>query len=125
MTRRIDRINVLLRQEISRILAAELRDPRMASMVSVTRVEASPDLSRAKVFVSVYGDGSEKANTLKALKSGAGFIRRNMRHNLTFKTLPYLEFHLDDSIERGSEILELIREVAPGPETVEQSEHAS
>ena len=124
MTRRIDRVNVLLRQEISRILATELRDPRLAAMVSITRVDTSPDVSQAKIFVSVYGDGSEKAGTLKALKSAAGFIRSNMRHALTLKTLPSLEFYLDESIERGAEILDMIREVAPGPETIEQSEPA-
>ena len=120
MARRIDRVNVLLRQEISRILAADLRDPRLAAMVSVTRVDTSPDLSQAKVFVSVYGDSSEKDGTLRALKSAAGFIRRKMRNELAFKTLPSLQFYLDDSIERGSEILDMIREIAPGPETVEQ-----
>ena len=125
MTRRIDRINVILRQEISQILAADLRDPRLASMVSVTRVDTSPDVSKAEVYVSVYGDGTEKKGTLRALKSAAGFIRRNMRHKITLRTLPSLEFYLDDSIERGSEILDMIREIAPGPEPVEQSENSS
>ena len=108
MPRRMDRINVLLRQEISRVLAVELRDPRVSSIVSVTHVDASADLRNAKVFVSVLGDQSEKRSTLKALKSAAGFIRHSMRPHLTLKAIPSLDFMLDESIEHGAELLQMI-----------------
>jgi ribosome-binding factor A len=115
MTRRIDRINDLLREEISRIIASELRDPRLPPVVSITRVEVSQDLHYAKVFVSVMGDREGKLNALKALKSASGFIHRNARRNLALKTVPTFEFVLDESIERGAEVLELIKEVGGGP----------
>ena len=60
MSRRIDRVNVLLRQEISRVLTVELSDPRLASVVSITHVDSSSDLRHAKVFVSVLGDLTAK-----------------------------------------------------------------
>ena len=120
MSRRMDRVNVLLRQEISRVLAVELRDPRLASLVSVTFVDTSTDLRHAKVFVSVLGGQSDKQDTLTALKSAAGFIHRSMRQRLTLRAVPTLDFYLDDSIERGAEMLEMIKEVAPKPETNEQ-----
>lgn len=116
MTRRTDRVNVLLRQELSRVVADELRDPRLASIVSVTHVETAPDLRHAKAFVSVLGGPPEKLNTLKALRSAAGFIRRNMRQNLALKEVPSFTFYLDESIERGAEVLEIINEVAPSTE---------
>ena len=119
MTRRMERVNVVLRQEISRVLAAELRDPRLSSMVSVIRVEASPDLGMARVYVSVLGDRTDKNSTLKALRSASGFVRKRIRHSLSLKTVPSVEFHLDESIEQGAKILKLINDVAPGPETNE------
>ena len=117
MSRRMDRVNALLREEISRVVASDLKDPRLSSMVTVTLVDTSGDLRHARVFFSVLGDRADKLRTLKALKSAAGYIHRHVRQNLTLKVVPSLEFHLDDSIERGNEILEMIREVAPGPAT--------
>ena len=111
MTRRLDRVNVLLRQEISQVLATELKDPRLYSMVSVTRVEATRDLNLAKVHVSVYGDLTDKRKAMKALRSAAGFIRRNMRSKLALRSVPTLNFVLDDSIEMGAEMLQTINEV--------------
>ena len=109
----MDRINVLLRQEISRVLATEMRDPRLSSMASVTRVEASADLHHAKVFVSVLGETVDKDETLSALDSAAGFIHRSLRKKLAIKTAPTLRFYIDSSIEQGAELLEIIRQVSP------------
>lgn len=113
MNRRMDRVNVLLRQEISRVMATELRDPRLSTVVSVTYVDASPDLRHAKVYISVLGDENQKKNTLIALKSASGFIHRAMREGIGMKSLPFLYFYLDNSIERGAEILDMIHQVAP------------
>lgn len=120
MTRRLDRINVLLRQEISRLLVGELKDPRLSSMVSITEVDTSPDLRHARVYVSVLGDEQAKRSTLQALKSASGFIHRSMRENLALKTVPALDFYLDESIERGAELLEKIRQVTSGPANSEK-----
>ncbi len=117
MTRRLDRINVLLRQEISRLLAGELKDPRLSSVVSITEVDTSPDLRHARVYVSVLGDEQAKRSTLQALKSASGFIHRSMRESLALKTVPALDFYLDESIERGAELLEKIRQVTSGPDS--------
>ena len=122
MNRRMERVNVLLRQEISRVLAVELRDPRLSSMVSVIRVDSSPDLGRAKVFVSVLGDQAAKKTTLRGLKSAAGFIHRNLRRNLALKTVPSLGFYLDESIEQGAELLEIIKNVAPPAQADEEAQ---
>jgi len=112
MARRIDRVNVLLRQEISRVLAVELNDPRLSTLVSITRVSASSDLRQAKVYVSVYGDATDKKEALIGLKSAARYIHRAIRENISLKFIPHLEFHLDESIERGDEVLEMIDQVS-------------
>ena len=117
MNRRINRINGLLREEISRILTTELRDPRMSAIVSVTHVDASSDLRYAKVYISVLGDEKEKRGTLRALRSGSGFIHWNLRKHLAFKAVPSLEFILDESIEQGAKMLELIDSLASEAES--------
>jgi len=119
MNRRIERVNAVLRQEISRILATELKDPRISSMVSVIRVDTTPGLRSAKVYVSVLGDQTDKSNTIKALRSGAGFVRKNMR--VTLRSVPVIEFHLDETIEQGANVLNLINKAARGSEATEAS----
>ncbi len=115
MVRRIERVNVLLRQEISTILSNELNDPRLSSMVTVTSVEAARDLHSARVFVSVLGRPDQKRDTLVALKDASGFVRKRLRRSVTLRSVPTLEFTLDESIERGVEMLKLIDEVTPSP----------
>ena len=77
------------------------------------RVSASRDLRLARVYVSVMGDEAAKQNTLRALKSAAGFIHRTIRGRLDLRNTPVLEFYIDESIEQGAELLRLIKEVAP------------
>ncbi len=116
MNRRIDRVNSLLREQISQILADELSDPRLSSMVSVTRVSCSRDFSSAKVLVSVLGTPEEKGKTLAGLRSAAGYVRKSLLSRTSLKKAPSVDFVVDDSIERGAELLKLIDAVAPEPE---------
>ena len=116
MSRRIDRINGVLRQAISRVLAEELRDPRLSDIVSVVRVDTSPDLSNAKVYISVLGDHEAKTSSLKALKSASGFVHRGIRDQVSLRAVPSIRFFLDESIEEGAELLKLIADVTPDVE---------
>ena len=116
MSRRTERINAQLRSEISKMIATEIKDPRISGIVSIMRVDATVDLSYAKVFVSVYGTDADKRNTLKALSSAARFIQRELLRRLTIRTMPYLSFRLDESIEQGNEILALIDSLDIPPE---------
>ena len=113
MPRRVDRVNVVLREAISSVLAEDLRDPRLGGMVSVVRVDASPDLGSARVYVSVLGDDDAKAGSMKALKSASGFVHRRLRQKVTLRSVPAVEFRLDESIEAGSDVLSLISRVRP------------
>ena len=115
MTRRTERINDLLREEISTLVRRELKDPRIGGLVSVTEVDVSPDLSRAKAFVSVLGSDEEKVATLQALQAAAHFLQRELRKRLTIRRIPELAFLPDDSLERGARLLALIEQAQEDP----------
>lgn len=106
-SKRIVRIN----EEIQKALAASLRnvkDPRVqGTMISITRVETTPDLRYAKVYVSFLED-SKAADALKGLKSAAGYLRRELGTALNLRYTPELQWALDDSITYGARMLELI-----------------
>jgi ribosome-binding factor A len=124
MSRRLDRVNHLLQQEIAELLTRELKDPRLGVMVSITGVETSPDLRTAKVFVSIYGSETESEQALEALRGAAGFLRRELSARLRMKQVPALVFERDRSIERGARIAQLLREVAAEREARAKAEPA-
>ena len=113
MSRRMDRVNMLVRQEISRILSVEMNDPRLSSLITITEVQTSRDLRNAKVYFSVFGDEDTKQSALAAMENAGGFIHRTMKRNLKLKFAPVLSFQLDESIEQGTEMLDLISRNAP------------
>jgi ribosome-binding factor A len=116
MSRRQERINRLMRQEISELLAREVKDPRLPSVTSVTYVDVSADLRYAKVSVSVLGRTAEKENALLTLNSAAGFLRRSLRQRLRLRTVPDLIFSLDDSIERSQELISMLDNLSDNDE---------
>ncbi len=124
MSRRLDRVNHLLQQEIAELLTRELKDPRLGVMLSITGVETSPDLRTAKVYVSIYGSETESEQALEALRGAAGFLRRELSARLRMKQVPVLIFERDRSIERGARIAELLREVAAEREARAKAEPA-
>jgi len=118
---RIERLDSLIRQELSQLLQRQVKDPRLGSFVTVTEVSVSADLKYAKVFVSCMGSGEVKEDTLSGLAAASGFLRRQLAKRLRLRRIPELSFHWDDSIERGAHILQLIDEVSSS-ETPEQGD---
>ncbi len=112
--RRQQRINQLLREEIADLLRNETDDPVLASLISVTEVEITPDYERAKVFVSYLEEGEEGAAIMKRLQRAARFYRRELAERLNLKHTPELVFVKDESIARGTRVLQLLRQVSPG-----------
>ncbi len=111
MAHRIERVNSLIRQEISELLQRQVKDPRLGNFVTVTEVVTSADLKYAKVFVSRIGNPEEKQEVLSVLASASGFFRRELAKRLKLRYTPELSFHWDDSIERGDRIQQLIDKV--------------
>ena len=112
MNRRTLRVSELLRQEISLVLQRQIRDPRLRSLISVTKVETSPDLREAKVFVSVMGDPSKKEAALQGLTSATGYLKRAIGDALPLRHVPRLTFALDDSLEKGEEVFRVMNQLA-------------
>ena len=118
MSRRIDRVNELLRHEISRLLARQIKDPRLGGVISITRVSTSNDLRAAEVFLSVMGDQATKLTALDGIRSASTFLRRELRQRLTMRYTPFLTFSLDETFEETEHILGImdsIRDEEPGP----------
>lgn len=106
----IDRISEDIKREIISIMR-ELKDPRVSSMLTVVKVEVSGDLSYAKVYISTI-EGIEAAKaSVKGLESAAGYIRKQLGTRLHLRKSPELKFIADDSIEKGMDIFEKIKEL--------------
>ena len=112
VSRRIERINHLLRQEIADLLTREVKDEALSSaMISIIEVETAPDLHSAKVYFSVYGDDEVVEAAEAHLKRASGFLHRNLKERLNLRHIPHLEFILDRSLARGDRIMRLMRTI--------------
>ncbi|MDD5556839.1 MAG: 30S ribosome-binding factor RbfA [bacterium] len=110
MTRRTERVERLIVEEASAIILRELKDPRVG-YVTVTGARVSPDLSHARVFVSVLGDAEAKERTMNGIRSAAGFIQRLLAGRVQLKVIPHLEFALDETLDRGLHIMDLLKRI--------------
>ncbi|MBI2957471.1 MAG: 30S ribosome-binding factor RbfA [Chloroflexi bacterium] len=108
MSYRLSKINHQIQRELSELLQREVKDPRLGGMVTITEVSTSPDLSYARVMVSIMGTPEEKDDVFKALSAAKNFLRRELGDRLGLRRTPELDFHRDESIERGAHLLELI-----------------
>lgn len=106
---RMRRVNEAVREVLSARIAEGLQDPRIG-FVTVTAVDTSPDLRRARVYVSVLGDEAERERTLAGLASSHGVLQAAIAAELRMKRTPTLDFVYDESIERGMRIHELLEE---------------
>jgi ribosome-binding factor A len=106
-------VDELLRQEIGSIVAREVADPRVG-FATITSVETTPDLRHAKVWVSVIGQPAERAATLAALRRAMPFVRHELGTRLRIKRIPDLHIQLDDTAERGTRVLQLLRDLEAG-----------
>jgi ribosome-binding factor A len=113
MARRIERVNEVLRAEISEIVQREMRDPRLDTMLSITEVETSQDMRHAKVHVSVLGSPEQFDAAMKALDAAKPFLHRQLRQRLPdLRLIPDLAFRRDTSMERGARLTTLLNALA-------------
>ncbi|MEE9202624.1 MAG: 30S ribosome-binding factor RbfA [Dehalococcoidia bacterium] len=112
MSRRTQRLNDLLREELGQLLLHQVRDPRLSGVITVTSVEVASDLSLARVFISALGGQEEKAEAMKGMTAASGYLRRELAQRLSLRRMPRLEFYRDDSIQEGVETLSLIQKVS-------------
>ncbi|HYA12040.1 MAG TPA: 30S ribosome-binding factor RbfA [Thermodesulfovibrionales bacterium] len=107
--KRSQRVSDLLRKEIADIIIYRLKDPRIG-FITVTGVDVTDDIKIARVYVSIFQD-EERKTTLEILNSAKSFIRCELSKRLRMKFIPSIEFRLDTSIEYGSRIEKLLKEI--------------
>ena len=113
MSQRTEKVDELLRQEITSIVARDVADPRIG-FVTITSVETTSDLRHAKVWVSVIGQPAERTAAVKALGRAMPFVRHELGTRLRMRRIPDLHVELDDTAERGTRVLRLLHDLEAG-----------
>ncbi len=111
MVERVDRLNSLLQEVIAEVIMREIRNPKISKLLTVKKVEITKDLHYAKVYISMLGSDLEKKETLKALKSAAGYISKHAAAKVVMRYFPTLTFHLDETIEDEIRIHTLLEKI--------------
>ncbi len=109
---RIMRIAEEIKREVSDVIQHELKDPRISGMISVTKVTVTNDLKYSKIYVSVLGNPEEKKQILLGLKNASGFIRKEIGQRVNIRYTPELVFEMDDSIEYGFRISNILKQIS-------------
>ncbi|MBU5254798.1 30S ribosome-binding factor RbfA [Tissierella praeacuta] len=118
--KRLNRISEEVKRVVSELIYNGLKDPRVNSMTTITKVEVTRDLRYAKIYVSVFGNKEEKENTLLGLESAKGFIRKEIGNRIDLRYAPEPIFILDESIEQGIYMSKLIKEVNKDSNSLEE-----
>ena len=111
------RINEEVKKELSNIIRNELKDPRIHMMTSVVSVEVAPDLKTCKAYISVLGSEEEAKDTLAGLKNASGYIKTKLARTVNLRNTPEIIFRLDQSIEHGIHITNLLDQIYAGEKT--------
>ncbi len=106
---RARRVAEQIKKEVSLIINGEIKDPRVASLVSVTEVQVSRDLQHATIYVSIYGNEANKQETLLTLLRASGFIRTEIGKRIRLRRTPEIHFQQDNSLEYGARIEQVLK----------------
>ena len=115
MKHRLERVNEVIKRELSEIISREINFSAQ-TLVTVHAVEVTPDLRQCHVFVSMIGKADQKARVLSELTDRRGTLQRELAKRVVLKYTPHLNFKLDDSIERGSRVLEIMQNLEEPPD---------
>ena len=107
---RTDRIEEEIKKVASKVISQDLKDPRLTGLISITRVNVTKDLKYCKIFVSMLGTKNID-EAIEALKSGSGLVRKAVGNNIRMHSTPEIIFELDDSLEYGAHIQNVINEL--------------
>ncbi len=110
LTHRVERIQAQVREEVSQMLATEVRDPGVG-LVTVTRAKVTGDLSLTRIYWTIIGDAAERKKTAKALERATGFVRHLLAERLALRRVPEVKFIFDESVAAQSRIEEILQEI--------------
>lgn len=109
MGRRAERLSEEIREQVARMIASDLKDPRLG-FVTVTRVELAHDLGHARVHVGVLGSEAEREKSLQALRQASGFVRRELGKRLRIRHTPEIDFRYDKGLDATDRVARLLDE---------------
>lgn len=110
MSHRVERIAELIREEVSEMLANEVRDPGIG-VVTVTRTRVTADLSLARIYWTSPGDATQRARTTRALRRAGPYLRHLLSQRLTLRRAPELQFFFDESVAAQDRVEQIIQEL--------------
>ncbi len=109
MAYRIDKLEHLLKEEVSMIFLYKLHDPAFG-LLTITNVKISPDLKLAKIYISVF-EKEKRESVLEKIRERTGFIRTELAHRIRIKFMPELKFFIDDTLDYVEKIEGLIKKI--------------
>jgi len=110
LTHRVERIAQQVREEVSQMLATEVRDPGVG-LVTVTRAKVTADLSLARIYWTILGDAAERKKTAQALARATPFVRHLLAERLALRRAPEVKFQFDESVAAQDRIEQIIQEL--------------
>src|SRR5215213_3848941 len=120
MSRRSEMLGSTIQRELAEFIQREMQDPRIPTIVSITRVKVSNDLEYADVFVTVMGTPGQQTAALNALKHSAGLMRTRLTKALSIRVAPFLRFQFDEQLKKEMAVLELLEQVRRENEEAER-----
>lgn len=114
-----------IQRELAEFIQREIQDPRLPTIVSITRVKVSNDLEYADVYVSVMGTPGQQTAALNALKHSAGLMRTRLTKSLSIRQAPFLRFQHDEQLKKELEVLDLIEKARREDEELERQRAAA
>ncbi|MDO5717541.1 MAG: 30S ribosome-binding factor RbfA [Tissierellia bacterium] len=110
-SKRLSRIGSEIKKVISELILESIKDPRVSDMTTISDVKVSKDLGYADIAVSILGDDKVKSETLEGLNNAKGFIKKELGQRLDLRHIPEIRFEIDDTVEKGMHIEELISKI--------------
>ncbi len=108
---RPNRVGEEIKKELVLLIRNGIKDPRVDSLISITDVEVTRDLSYATIYISRYGSEQQRQDALDGMKAAAGFMRSELSRRLKLRTVPELIFKLDDSLQYGAKIETILHQI--------------
>ena len=112
---RMEKVNEEFKRELGKIIDQDLKNPNITGLISVTKVKTSSDLKYARISVSILNSKNKK-ETLDGLKNATGYIRSELAKRVNLRYTPELVFELDESLEYGAKIDNILKEIMPNKE---------
>ena len=109
--KRTDRVSGLLQRKLAQIILTEVKDPRLPRIITVSAVKVSPDMSMAKVYITVLGERAESDVSLDILNKASSFLRTVLARSIKLRIVPHLKFVYDESIEYGNKLRKMIDDI--------------